>query len=387
MDINIFGSTGTIGIKTLNILYKSFPSIKINLLVANNNYKKLIFQSLKYKPNYISIKDKSKIPILKKKLSNNCKVKFIEYDKINDYISKSKSTFTILAIAGYEALNFLEKISQNTKFLGLVNKECIVSAGHLFKKLKDANKDLNILPLDSEHFSLNLNFYDQKITDYKFIYITASGGPFFNKKNLDLKKISFEDAIRHPKWKMGYKNSIDSASLVNKCLEIIEAHYLFSIPFKKLKILIHPESVIHSIIENKNYTSNMNYFYPDMYIPIFNFFQKYVKKPNKVKKFTKKFDLRLNSSFNFYQVNKQDFPIYKIFDKIDKSKPLNLIKFNVINQYAVESFKYNRLSFQEIPTFINNAMKIKFILPVNSIKNIIKFHHKFNQHLINHYEK
>ena len=380
MNINIFGSTGIIGSKSLEIVKKFYPNIKINLLVANNNHLKLIAQTIKYKPKFISIKNEEHIELIRKKLLN-VKSKIIKYDKINSYLKSSKSYYTILSISGYHALYFLENIVLNTKNLGLVNKEVVVSAGHLFKKFYKKKSNFRIYPLDSEHFSLNLNFKHSNINNYKKIFITASGGPFYFKKNINLKKIKFKDAINHPKWKMGYKNSIDSATLANKCLELIEAHYLFSIPFNKLKILIHPESLVHSIIENSNFTSTLNSFYPDMFIPIFNFLYENHKNYNHHIKI-KKFNFNNTRTLNFFKVDEKQFPIYKIFKKLDKNSPADLIKFNCANQCAVDLFKNNKIQYDQIPLFINKALKIKFNYPVNNIKNIIIFQNVFNKKLI-----
>ena len=383
MNINIFGSTGIIGIKSLDIIAKYFPNLKINLLVANNNYKKLYFQIKKFKPKYIALKNKKNLLIISDKI-NALGVKIIDYNEVNNYLENNKSDFTILSISGYESLFFLEQIFKNTKFLGLVNKECVVSAGHLFKKMLKNNPNLRIYPLDSEHYSLLSNLHDINNSNYNKIILTASGGPFFNKKNLNLKKIKFVDAIKHPKWNMGYKNSIDSATLANKCLEIIEAHYLFSIPFKKIDISIHPESLIHSIVEKKNLNISLNYFYPDMFIPIYNFFKDNIVNTDQ-NLLNKKFQYK-NQSLNFYKVNPNEFPIYKIFKNIDSKKPINLIKFNCANQCAVDLFKNNKINYIDIPKFINNAMKISLDYPVNTIKNVIKYQYKFNLLLNSKYE-
>ena len=385
MDINIFGSTGIIGTKSLIIIKKFYPKIKINLLVANNNYSKLISQTIKYKPKFISIKNEDNIQLIRNKILN-IGTKIIKYDQINNFLEVTKSDYTILSISGFNALYFLENIILNTSLLGLVNKECVVSAGHLFKKFYKKKLYCKIYPLDSEHFSLQFNFKNSNINEYRNIFITASGGPFYHTKNINLKKIKFKDAIKHPKWKMGYKNSIDSATLANKCLELIEAHYLFDIPFNKLKILIHPESVIHSIIENINFTSTLNSFYPDMFIPIFNFLNNnniyHDNKPTEVIKF----NFEKVKSLNFYKVYDKQFPIYKIFKKLNKNLPSDFIKFNCANQFAVDLFKENKINYDQIPIFINKALKIKFNYPVNNIKNIIKFQNDFNKKLLSQYE-
>ena len=269
MNINIYGSTGIIGSKTLLIVKKYFPHININLLCANNNVNKLIKQSHIFKPKYIFLYNNNNIDTLKQNAYSKSKI--LNFKDLQNYLSNSKSDYSLLAISGYKSLIYFDKILRNSSSLGIVSKEAIVSGGHLFNKLTKKNKK-KIFPIDSEHFSIfhylsNSNSIDQ----IKNITLTASGGPFLGKKYSSLKNVSFSEAINHPKWKMGYKNSIDSATLSNKCLELIEAHYLFDIPFTNLKILVHPESIIHSIIQNKNYIYNMIAFQNDMSIPVYNF--------------------------------------------------------------------------------------------------------------------
>jgi len=370
---NLYGSTGQIGSKSLQIIDKYFPSIKINLLVANTNYKKLLKQAISYKPKFISINDTSKIKHLKKNI-NNQETKIIDPSELFDLIKSSKSDLSILAISGYKSLEYLTSIFENTYTLGIVNKECIVSAGHLFYKINKKNKT-KIFPLDSEHYSLksllNLCSYDE----FKKIYITASGGPFINNKFNEIKNISFKLAKNHPKWKMGYKNSIDSATLVNKCLELIEAHYLFNLPYDKLRMLIHPEALVHSIIEFNNYTSVMNYFYHDMFIPLFNFFSETINEKN-YPILSNNYDFKKNSSLNFYKPNLNQFPILNIFNKIEKS-PINLIKFNCANEFAVNLFAEKKINFGKIHNIIANSLSIDLNSKVNNVRNIIDFQNNF----------
>jgi len=310
MNINIFGSTGNIGTKTLSIIKNNFPFIQVNLLLANKNYKKLLTQVKLFKPKYVCLNDNIKLPLLKKKLVNY-RTKIILSCDINEYLYKSKTELTILSISGYNSLNYLEAILFNTNNLGLVSKECIVSAGHLLKKFSKKN-NTKIFPLDSEHYSLNYLFSNKNF-QYNNVYLTASGGPFLTYNLKSIEKVTFKQAIKHPKWKMGYKNSIDSATLVNKCLELIEAHYLFNLPYDKLRMLIHPEALVHSIIEYNNYTSVMNYFYHDMYIPLFNFFSESINEKN-YPILNCNYDFKKNSSLNFYKPNLKQFPILNIFN-------------------------------------------------------------------------
>ena len=384
MIINIFGSTGTIGSLSLKLIKKFFPKIKINLLVANKNYKKLIIQSNVYKPKVIYINDLSKIEFIKKSIHKD--IKILQKDHIKEYLENSKSNLTILAISGYKSLNYLESILKNTYNLGLVNKECVVSAGHLFKILLNENK-VKLFPLDSEHFSLTSFFNKNLNIKYNKIYLTASGGPFLKNKFNEIKNVSFNDAIKHPKWRMGYKNSIDSSTLSNKCLELIEAHYLFNIPFNQLDAVIHPEALIHSVIELNNYTTHLNYFYHSMSIPLLNFLNldDQIDLSRKIK--NNKYNFATNSNLNFIKVDSNKFPIFKIFQQLNKKNPKDFIKFNLSNEFAVELFKNKKISYGDIHKIINDSVSLDINNSINSIENIIKYHSKFNKLLKYKYEK
>jgi len=371
--INIYGSTGKIGSKTLKILKNYFPKVKVNLLVANNNYKKLIIQSHLYKPKYVCILNKKKYFLLKKNL-NLSGTKIIEPDAIYEFIKNSKSDFSILAISGYYALNFIMPIFSNTKNLGIVNKESIVSAGHLFKKLLKKYK-VNLIPLDSEHYSLFNYFksiYNSGLNEVGKIYLTASGGPFLNYKSNQLYKIPFNKVVKHPKWKMGYKNSIDSATMVNKCLEIIEAHHIFNIEFDKLDILIHPEALIHSVIEYKNHTSVLNYFHHDMSIPIYNFLSNTIKY-NKSLQINDKLNFSNRLNLNLSPPSSNQFPILKIFNQMDKSKYCNFIKFNCANEFAVNLFIRKLINFGDIHKIIEKSLLLEFDNKINNVKHVIEY--------------
>ena len=366
MKINIFGSTGIIGSKTLYIIKNNFPQIKINLLCSNKNVKKLIKQVNIFKPKYVYINDINKINFLKKNI--DYKTTILNFKELTSYLLSSKSDLTLLAISGYKSLNYLDPILKNTSSLGLVSKEAIVSSGHLFKKF-DKKTRSKIYPLDSEHFSIFQNIKKNNV-HLNQVKLTASGGPFVGKKYESLKNISFSEASNHPKWKMGYKNSIDSATLVNKCLELVEAHYLFDLPYEKLKIVIHPESQIHSIFEYNNYIYNMIAFQNNMEIPIYHFLNqkfKYIMNKNK-------FKIPNNISFNFSDVKNTEFPVYSFFKNLDKSEPSNIIKFNVGNEFAVNLFKNNNIKYTEILKIISKITSINIEYRLDNIRDIINYH-------------
>ena len=378
MNINIYGSTGYIGKKTLRLIDNNFPNLKVNLLCAKSNFKLLSKQIIKYKPKYAFLYDSDKIINFKKQIGNT---KFLNLSELKDYLVSSNSNLSLLAISGYKSLYFLDSIIKNTDNLGIVSKEAIVSAGHIFKTKNYFNKT-KIFPIDSEHFSLFDSF--KKINknsniNINKIILTASGGPFYKKKFNTLKNIKFEQAIKHPKWKMGYKNSIDSATLVNKCLELIEAHYLFDIPFDKMKILIHPEAKVHSIVEFENYVSQLNLFENDMSIPILNFLSHSDVKYNY--RNYNQFLIKKYRNLNFEEVKKEIFPIYNYFNKIDKKKPQNLIKFNIGNELAVNLYKAGKIKYTDIYRIIQKVTSLNLYSPVNTIKDIIQYHEEVENKL------
>ena len=375
MNINIYGSTGVIGKKTLELIENNCNNLKINLLCAKSNVDLLIKQINKFKPKYAFLYDKNKLANYKNKIG---KTKILDFNELLSYLSSSKSDLSVLAISGYKSLYFLEHIIENTDNLGIATKEAIVSAGHIFQKNKFFYKT-NIFPLDSEHFSLFDYFKKTKIkNNIKNYIITASGGPFYKRKFKNLKNIKFSEAINHPKWKMGYKNSIDSATLVNKCLELIEAHYLFDIPFDKMKILIHPQAIVHSAIEYENFVTQFNLFKNDMKIPIYNFLinSKVATNFNHSKLFLKDY-----SEFSFKDVNNDIFPIYKFFKSIDKKKPQNLIKFNIGNEFAINLYKNQIIRYTDIYKIIKKVTSLNLYSSVNTIKDIIDYHENIEEKL------
>ncbi len=373
MNINIFGSTGVIGKKTLEIVDDYFPNYKVNLLCAKSNIRLLKKQIIKYKPKYVYIYDLNKYKKLKPNLG---KTKLLNFGELLSYLYSSKSNLSVLAISGYKSLYFLDAIIDNTDNLGIVTKEVIVSAGHIFKK-KNYFKKTNIVPLDSEHFSLFEYFNKSKNKNLiKSIKITASGGPFYKRKFNSLTNIKFSQAIKHPKWKMGYKNSIDSATLVNKCLELVEAHYLFDFKFNKMDILIHPEALVHSVIEYENYVTQFNLFKNDMRIPLINFLQNSNQRYNK---FSKEFLINDYGKLNFSNVKNNIFPIYKLFNNLDKTKPHNLIKFNIGNEFAVDMYKDGIIKYTDIYKIIEKVISLNLYSSANNIKDIINYHEEIEK--------
>ncbi len=264
--ISILGSTGSVGVSTLKIIDKKKKFFKINLLSANSNYKLICKQISKYNPNIFLIFDLKVF----KKVKNKFKHKKIKI--INKFIKGTlvkNSDITVSAIPGIDGLEPTIFMVKKSKKVLIANKESIV-CGWKFLRANAKKNNVKIIPVDSEHYSIMKLLENHKMNEIKKIYITASGGPFLNYKFKRLRKITPKEALRHPKWKMGKKISVDSATLMNKILELIEARKLFSIPNNKIDILIHPNSLVHAIIFLNNGLVKFIYHETSMIIPIAN---------------------------------------------------------------------------------------------------------------------
>ena len=266
--IAILGSTGSIGKSTLDIIRKDKKSFEIVFLSANNNYAKLVQQAKEFKVKNIFIKNKIFYERVKKSLKNS-KTKVYSGDiSITNIVSK-KIDYTMAAIVGVAGLQPTIDAIKISKTVALANKESIICGWEILSKLVKRYKT-KIVPVDSEHFSIMELTKDIKDDEVEEIIITASGGPFLNLPINKLNHVKSKDAINHPNWKMGKKISVDSANMMNKVFEVIEAYKLFKFNKKKYKIVIHPQSYVHSIVRFKNGLIKMILYNTDMKIPISN---------------------------------------------------------------------------------------------------------------------
>tara|TARA_B100001093_G_scaffold355334_1_gene339926 strand:- start:1767 stop:2912 length:1146 start_codon:yes stop_codon:yes gene_type:complete len=361
--ISILGSTGSIGETTLKIIKKKKNLFQINILVANKNYKKICNQINIFKPK-IFIIDDIKTFLKVKKFARNKKTKIL--NKINEK-NIIKNDISISAIPGIAGLNLTIYFAQHSKKLLIANKESIICGWDILIKTIKKNKT-RLIPIDSEHFSLLKLLEISKKEDVKKIYITASGGPFF-KSNIKFNKIKPYHALKHPKWSMGKKISVDSATMMNKIFELVEAKKLFPFFKKKIGILIHPQSLVHAVIVYKNGLTNLLYHQPNMIIPIANaIFDSKIDISEIYKKKNNFGDLQ------FYEINEKNFFPYKILNKISlyKSSPIIV---NAVNEILVDQFLKRKISFLSIIDYISRVFKDKnykkyAIKSPNSIKKI-----------------
>ena len=290
---------------------------------------------------------------LKKNLKKkNNKVKIIKsYDEIK---KTNNLSITIAAIPGLEGLNPIVKLIKHSEKILIANKEAIVCGWNLIRKLAVKNTT-KLIPMDSEHYSILKLIENSKLDEIKKIYITSSGGPFLNYKTHQFKKIKPEDALKHPKWKMGKKISIDSSTLVNKLLELIEAQKLFNLSSKKFEVIIHPNSLIHAVVTFKNGITKMLYHQTTMIIPIANaifdgnldinkFYYPKINKKNEIENLT------------FKKVDSKKFPIIKLKHKVNEHPSTSII-FNAANEVLVDQFLKKKISYQAIIKGLSQILK------------------------------
>ena len=353
--ICILGSTGNIGMSTLEIISKDEKNFDVILLSGNSNYKLLISQALKFKPKYIY----SNNFFLTKKIKFFCKKnKIVIISDINE-LKKIKFDITVSAISGIAGLLPTLNIIKFSKKILIANKESIICGWKfIYKELKKNN--CFFTPIDSEHFSVSNLILGKNKNFIKYIYLTASGGPFFGKK-VNLRKVTPIQAAKHPNWRMGKKISIDSANLMNKILEIIEASLIFDLPINKFKIIIHPQSIIHAIIEFRNGLSSMMYHNNDMKIPLANslYDNFYINKEASNK-------LSFDKKFSFYLPSIKKLPSIKILELTNTLNETGFILINVLNEILVERFLNNKILFTDI------VYKLLGILKSKTVKNYLK---------------
>ena len=363
--ISILGSTGSIGHSTLKIVEKK-NFLKISVLSANKNFTNICKQIKKYKPEYFIVSDKKTFKKVKKKFEKK-KIKIL--NDFNLLKNKKKIDITVAAIPGIAGLKpTLSMISFSKKIL-IANKESIICGWNLIEK-KASKFKTKIVPVDSEHFSIFKLLQNENYNQIKKIYITASGGPFLNFKKNQFKKIRPIDAIKHPKWKMGKKISVDSSTMMNKILELIEAQKLFNLSPNQLDILVHPESLVHAIVELKNGLKKFIYHETSMIIPLANAI------------LDDEFDIRFlyNSknkdslkNLTFKKVNYKTFPLLKLKNKATLY-PSSPIIINASNEVLVQHFLSKKIPFLGINKIIFNILKNR-----NFKKNAIRKPLNINQ--------
>ena len=356
--VAILGSTSSIGKSLLDIISKDQKKFKIELLTANTNYKDLINQAKKFNVRNIIITDPDSYRKVKKDNKSKA-IKILQNFENLKKILPKKIDYVMSAISGIEGLLPTYEIIKYTKLIAIANKESIVCGWSLIKKELKKNKTI-FIPVDSEHFSIFSLIQNSEIDDIEKVYITASGGPFMNLPKSEFKKIKLNDALKHPNWSMGKKITIDSATLMNKVFEIIEAKNIFDINYDKLSILTHPKSYVHAIIKFKNGLSKFIIHKPDMKIPIYNSI--FYKSCKSLKTDSLDFDILNNLKLKEVQTNK--FPLVRLLKKLPNNSSLYETVLITINDYLVYKFLDKKINFQKL---------VKLIYKISNLKEFQKF--------------
>ena len=360
--IVILGSTGSIGKTLIDILKKEKNNITLSLLTSNTNYKELLKQVKIFDVKNIIISDPKiflKVKILLKSKDINV---YNNFESIHKIFKKDKIDYTMSAISGFEGLKPTLDIIKFTKIIAIANKESIICGWSLINKSIKKNK-VKFIPVDSEHFSIWSLMNKSSNADIEKVFITASGGPFNNLPFKKFKLIKLREALNHPSWSMGKKISIDSATMMNKVFEIIEAKKIFNFKYKQIKIIVHPQSYVHAMIKFSNGLIKILVHETNMKIPIFNSLY-----PNFEKKITSKkinFDILNNLDFN--NVDTKKFPVVKLINSLPHKESLYETVLVSANDRLVKHFLEKKIEFMDIS---------KFLLKIIKRKEFQKYKHK-----------
>ena len=339
--IAILGSTGSIGKCLLKIIEKDLKTFDVILLTANKNYRELFNQAKKFKVKNLIISDYESYC---KAVTINKNKNFRIYNNFNKFseIFKTKVDYSMSAIVGLPGLEPTINIIKYSKTIAIANKESIICGWNLIKKMINKHH-VNFVPVDSEHFSIWSSINSKKIKIDK-IYLTASGGPFYKRKFSDLENIKISQALKHPTWKMGKKISIDSATLINKIFEVIEASKIFDIELKKIKIILHPSSYVHALIKFSNGLINIIAHDTSMKVPIFNTI--YWDEFKSLK--TEKINFPKLNTLNFINADKINFPLLDLIKRLPIKDSLFETVIVSANDCLVKLFLDKKIKFTDI---------------------------------------
>ena len=363
--IAILGSTGSIGKTLIKIINKDKKNFDIILLTAEKNYKEIYEQAKIFNVKNIIITNKKSFNELKKKKLGKIKI-FNNFNSFNN-IFKNKIDYAMSAISGIHGLEPTIKIIKHTKKIAIANKEAIICGWHLIKNNLKRYKT-KFVPVDSEHFSIFYALQGNRISNIEKIYLTASGGPLNNIPKEKFKNVKISEAIKHPNWKMGKKISIDSATMMNKVFEIIEAKKIFDLNYDKLDILVHPKSYVHAITKFKDGMINIVAHDTNMKIPIFN--SLYDNKQKSIH--TDQINLNKLNFLDFKKVDTRKFPSIKIIKRLQNKDSLLETIIVLANDELVHLFLLKKVNFTDINKNLLKLINMKEIkdLSLNKLGSV-----------------
>ncbi|NUN07768.1 MAG: 1-deoxy-D-xylulose-5-phosphate reductoisomerase [Ignavibacteriaceae bacterium] len=364
-SLAIFGSSGSIGLSTLEVVRKYPDRFRVEILTVNSNTQILESQIKEFNPSLVVIRDPEKAREFRRLAGYRCEVMSGDEGLI---AASSGGEYDIFvgAMVGFAGLPPTIEAIKRSKRIALANKETLVVAGEIVIDLSK-KYDTEILPVDSEHSAIFQCLTGEEIKEVSKLILTASGGPFFNRSIDELSNVSIADALNHPTWKMGNKITIDSASLMNKGLEIIEAHWLFNLPKEKIDVVVHPQSIIHSMVEFVDGSIKAQLSVPDMKIPI----QYALTYPERLPAEYVKTNFPSIGTMTFFLPNMEKFRCLRLaYDVMETGGTAPCI-LNAANEVAVNRFLNGEITFTQIPELIEETLQNIEITPKPTLEEIL----------------
>jgi 1-deoxy-D-xylulose-5-phosphate reductoisomerase len=349
--IAILGSTGSIGTQTLEVIDKHYDRFDVEVLTAFNNSDLLIQQAIKYKPNAVVIGDEQQYEKVFKAVDQHDIKVYAGEAAVEQIVSMSSIDMVLVALVGFSGLKPTIAAIKAKKQIALANKECLVVAGDLITQLVNQYKT-HLIPVDSEHSAIYQCIMGENPDSIEKVILTASGGPFRNMSFEELEKVTKKDALNHPTWDMGDKITIDSASLMNKGLEVIEAKWLFGLKPEQIEVVIHPQSIIHSIVQFADGSMKAQMSLPDMRLPI----QFALGYPERLHSDFPKFNFIQHNSFTFETPDLKKFRNLALAFKALKTGGNIPCALNAANEVVVQAFLENRMMFTQMPALIEECI-------------------------------
>ncbi len=367
--IAILGSTGSIGTQTLDVIERNPDKFEAEILTAGTNWELLVQQAIKFLPNAVVIADESKYQQTRDALKDYPVKVFTGSKSISDIVEFDTVDMVVAAMVGYSGLIPTVNAIRHKKPIALANKETLVAAGSIV--IREAMENhVPILPVDSEHSAIFQSLVGEGDNEVEKILLTASGGPFRGKNHEFLAKVKKEQALKHPNWNMGAKVTIDSASLMNKGLETIEAMHLFNVPVDKIEVLVHPQSIVHSGVQFVDGSVKFQLGVPDMRLPI----QFAIGYPERLKSTFPRVDFFLLKSLTFEKPDLNVFRNLALAMEAARRGGNLACAMNAANEVAVKRFLQDKIGFLEMSDLIETTMQHTPFIPNPTLDDIIKTH-------------
>ena len=381
-NITILGSTGSIGTNALEVIRHKRDEFNVVAISGHTNYKLIIEQIKEFNPKYVSVGTKEGFEAVQKEFPNL--TVFFGREGLKKLGQLKETDIILTAVSGVIGIEATVEAIKLGKRIALANKETMVAGGAYINKLLKEYREAEIIPVDSEHSALFQSLMGGKREDVKNLIITASGGIFRGCKKEELEKVTLQDALKHPKWSMGKKITIDSSTLVNKGLEVIEAHELFGIDYDKIKVAVHPQSIVHSLVEFKDGALMAQLGATDMKLPIQLAFTYPNREENPA---LETLDLMKMGALTFEEPDMETFRGLALAYRAGKTGKTMTAVFNAANEVAVELFMKEKIKFLDIYEIIEKAMENHTPCEAENLEIILRADRETREWVYAHYGK